>query len=87
MRSVLEEAGWQVADFAVISEPSAGSQADVLRRLRLRALSVFEQFTAEELASGFEELERAVAANPGEPVPAGASTLLTLVRDLTLVRT
>jgi SAM-dependent methyltransferase len=80
VRGVFEDAGWQVADFAVISEPSAGSRADVLGRLRLRALSVFEQFTAEELGSGFEQLERFVAANPDEPVPAGASTLLTLVR-------
>jgi SAM-dependent methyltransferase len=80
VQAVFEAADWHVTDFAKIDEPSAGTRADVLGRLRLQAQSIFEHFTAAELATGFGQLERAVAANPGEPVPAGASTLLTLVR-------
>ena len=80
VRGVFEAAGWQVTDFAVIEEPSAGTQAAVLDQLRLRTFSVFEQLTAAELATGFERLEAAVAADPDKPVPPEPSTLLTLTK-------
>jgi hypothetical protein len=52
----------------------------VLQRLRLRTLSVFAQFTPEELETGFRRLEQAVAADPGAPAPADPATLLALER-------
>jgi ubiquinone/menaquinone biosynthesis C-methylase UbiE len=82
VRGVFETAGWQVTDFAVIQEPSAGTQAAVLERLRLRTFSVFEQLTDAELATGFERLEAAVAADPDKRVPPEPSTLLTLTKPL-----
>jgi ubiquinone/menaquinone biosynthesis C-methylase UbiE len=80
VRGVFEAAGWRVTDFAAIEEPSAGTQAAVLERLRLRTFSIFEQLTAAEVATGFERLEAAVAAHPGQPAPPEASTLLTLTK-------
>jgi ubiquinone/menaquinone biosynthesis C-methylase UbiE len=78
VRGVFGAAGWRVTDFAVIEEPSAGTQAAMLERLRLRTFSVFEQLTPAEMATGFERLEAAVAADPDKPVPPEPSTLLTL---------
>jgi ubiquinone/menaquinone biosynthesis C-methylase UbiE len=75
-----EAAGWQVTDFAVIEEPSAGTRAAVLERLRLRTFSVFAELTAAEAATGLERLEAAVAADPDQPAPPEPSTLLTLTR-------
>jgi ubiquinone/menaquinone biosynthesis C-methylase UbiE len=78
VRATFEAAGWQVMDFAVIEEPSVGTQAEMLQRLQLRTFSVFEQLTEAEAAVGFERLEAAVAADPHRPVPPEPSTLLTL---------
>jgi ubiquinone/menaquinone biosynthesis C-methylase UbiE len=78
--AVFASAGWEVADFASLLEPPAGTRADLLERLRLRPFSIFEHFTAEELAIGFERLELAVAADPGAPAPRYQQTLLTLIR-------
>jgi SAM-dependent methyltransferase len=78
--AVFAGAGWEVADFAVLDEPPAGTRAEVLGRLRLRSWSVFEQLTAEEQAAGFARLEAAVAADPDGPAPRHRQTLLTLVR-------
>jgi ubiquinone/menaquinone biosynthesis C-methylase UbiE len=80
VRGGFEAAGWQVTEFAVIEEPSAGTQAAMFERLRLRTFSVFEQLTAAELAAGFERLEAAVVADPDKPVPPEPSTLLTLTK-------
>ena len=74
------DAGWEVADFAMLREPATGTRAELLEQLRLRPFSIFEHFTAEELAIGFERLERAVAADPGGPAPRYQQTLLTLIR-------
>lgn len=74
------DAGWQVADFARLREPATGTRAELLEQLRLRPFSIFEHFTAAELATGFERLERAVAADPDAPVPSYQQTLLTLIR-------
>jgi ubiquinone/menaquinone biosynthesis C-methylase UbiE len=78
--AVFADAGWEVADFASLREPPAGTRADLLEQLRLRPFSIFEHFTAQELATGFERLESAVAADPGAPVPRYQQTLLTLIR-------
>jgi len=71
-------AGWRVAGFGRVTEPSSGTRAEMLERLRLRTLSTFAHFTADELETGFGRLERAVAADPDAPAPPDPATLLTL---------
>lgn len=73
-------AGWRVASFGTVTEPTAGTRGDMLERLRLRTLSTFAFFTAGELDTGFRRLEEAVAADPDAPVPDDPATLLTLER-------
>lgn len=72
--------GWRVADFRLVTEPSVGTRADMLERLRLRTLSFFAQLTPDEVERGMRALERAVAADPGAPAPALTEPLLTLER-------
>jgi ubiquinone/menaquinone biosynthesis C-methylase UbiE len=74
-------AGWRVASFGRVTEPSSGTRGDVLHRLRLRTLSTFAQLTADELDIGFRRLEQAIAADPGAPAPEDPATLLTLERS------
>jgi ubiquinone/menaquinone biosynthesis C-methylase UbiE len=76
--AVFGRAGWRVADFAKLTEPSAGTRAEKLAQLRLRPYSIFEQLTPEETAVGFERLEAAVAAAPDAQVPRYEVPLLTL---------
>jgi SAM-dependent methyltransferase len=73
-------AGWRVASFGRVTEPSSGTRGDMLQRLRLRTHSSFAQFTPDELETGFRRLEQAIAADPGAPAPADPATLLTLER-------
>jgi ubiquinone/menaquinone biosynthesis C-methylase UbiE len=73
--------GWRVASFGTVTEPSSGTRADMLDRLRLRTLSFFEQLGPEELEAGFRRLERAVAADPDAPAPVFPEPLLTLERS------
>lgn len=73
-------AGWSVLSFGTVTEPSSGSRADMLQRLRLRTLSLFSQLSPEELEVGFARLEQAVAADPHAPAPVFAEPLLTLER-------
>jgi SAM-dependent methyltransferase len=73
-------AGWRVASFGTVIEPSSGTRADMLVRLRLRTLSFFAQLSPDELETGFRRLELAVAADPGAPAPVFAEPLLTLQR-------
>jgi ubiquinone/menaquinone biosynthesis C-methylase UbiE len=73
-------AGWRVASFGLVTEPSYGTRADMLERLRLRTLSFFAQLSPGEQEAGFRRLEQAVADDPGAPVPALAEPLLTLER-------
>jgi len=80
VKAVFARAGWRVADFAEPVEPSAGTRAEALAKLRLRPYSIFERFTPEEIAIGFERLEAAVAADPVAPVPSYPQPLLTLTR-------
>lgn len=73
-------AGWRVRTFGPFTEPSPGTYAEMLERLRLRTHSIFTQFTDEEIATGFERLERAVAADPDAPAPAEPAPLLSFER-------
>jgi ubiquinone/menaquinone biosynthesis C-methylase UbiE len=73
-------AGWRVASFGTITEPSAGTCEDMLERLRLRTHSFCGQLSPEELETGFRSLEQAVAADPGAPAPVFPQPLLTLER-------
>lgn len=70
--------GWRVASFGTVTEPSSGTYADMLERLRLRTLSFFGQLSPDDLEVGFRRLEQAVAADPGAPAPVFAEPLLTL---------
>ena len=71
-------AGWRVASFGTVTEPSSGTRGDMLERLRLRTLSFFAQLSPDELEAGFRRLEQAVAADPGAPAPVFSQPLLTL---------
>jgi ubiquinone/menaquinone biosynthesis C-methylase UbiE len=73
--------GWRVASFGTVTEPSYGTRADMLGRLRLRTLSFFAQLSPDEVETGFRRLEEAVAADPGAPAPVFAEPLLTLERS------
>jgi ubiquinone/menaquinone biosynthesis C-methylase UbiE len=73
-------AGWRVADYRTVTEPSLGTRGEALERLRLRTLSFFAQLTPDELEIGFRRLEAAVAADPDSPAPEFAEPLLTLER-------
>ena len=76
--AMFTSAGWRVAGFGTVTEPSAGTRADMLERLRLRTLSFFAQLTPDELETGFHRLEQAVAVDPDAPAPVFAEPLLTL---------
>src|SRR5690349_4646565 len=78
--AMFTSAGWRVAGFGTVTEPSYGTRGDMLGRLRLRTLSFFAQLTPEELEAGFRRLEHAVAADPGAPAPVFSEPLLTLER-------
>ncbi|MBT2213160.1 class I SAM-dependent methyltransferase [Actinomadura sp. NEAU-AAG7] len=78
--AMFTSAGWRVADFSTVTEPSSGTRGDMLERLRLRTGSFFAQLSPDEQAVGFRRLEQAVAADPGAPVPVSAEPLLTLER-------
>jgi ubiquinone/menaquinone biosynthesis C-methylase UbiE len=73
-------AGWRAAGFGRVTEPSSGTRADLLPRLRLGTLSTFAHLTPDELETGFRRLEQAIAADPGAPAPPDSATLLTLER-------
>src|SRR5205814_6770307 len=73
-------AGWRVASFGTVTEPSPGTRGDMLERLRLRTHSTSADFTPDELETGFRRLEQVIAADPGAPAPADHATLLTLER-------
>jgi hypothetical protein len=49
-------AGWRVASFGTVTEPSSGTRGDMLERLRLGTHSVFAHFTPDELEAGFGHL-------------------------------
>jgi hypothetical protein len=74
-------AGWRVASFGTVTEPSPGTRGDMLNRLRLRTQSFFAHLSPDELEVGFRRLEQAVAAHPGAPAPVLYEPLLTLERS------
>ncbi|HET7017022.1 MAG TPA: class I SAM-dependent methyltransferase [Streptosporangiaceae bacterium] len=76
-------AGWRVASFGTVIQPSSGTRADMLEKLRLRTFSFCAQLTSDELEAGFRRLEKAVAADPGAPAPEFSEALLTLKRPMT----
>jgi SAM-dependent methyltransferase len=78
--AMFTSAGWRVASFDMVTEPSYGTRADMLGRLRLRTLSFFSQLSPDEVETGFRRLEAAVAADPGAPAPVFSEPLLTLER-------
>ena len=67
-----------MASFTTVTEPSYGTRAEMLQRLRLRTLSFFAQLSPEEIETGFGRLEQAVAGDPDAPVPPLTEPLLTL---------
>jgi ubiquinone/menaquinone biosynthesis C-methylase UbiE len=73
-------AGWRVASFGRVVEPSSGTRGATLERLRLRALSTLAHLTPDELETGFSRLEHAVGADPDAPAPPDPATMLTLER-------
>jgi ubiquinone/menaquinone biosynthesis C-methylase UbiE len=74
-------AGWRVADFGTVVEPSPGTRAELLERLRLRTHSMFTFFTPDEIEAGFRNLEAAVDADPGAAAPGLRAPVLTLERS------
>lgn len=81
--AMFTSAGWRVTSFGTVTEPSYGTYAEMLDRLRLRTLSFFAQLDPDELDTGFRRLEQAVAADPGAPAPVFSESLLTLERPTT----
>ncbi|TDC60631.1 class I SAM-dependent methyltransferase [Micromonospora sp. KC207] len=73
-------AGWRVTGFGTVTQPSDGTRADMLERLRLRALSFFAQLDPDEVEAGLHSIEEAVATNPDAPSPPLSEPLLTLER-------
>lgn len=78
--ALFTSAGWRVTSFGTVTEPTSGTRAQMLERLRLRTLSFFAQLTPDELDAGFRRLEASVAADPDAPAPVFAEPLLTLER-------
>lgn len=78
--AMFTSAGWRVANFGRVTEPSFGTRGDMLERLRLRALSFFAHLSPDEVEIGFGRLEQAVAEDPDAPAPAFSEPLLTLER-------
>ena len=78
--AMFTSAGWRVTSFGTVTEPSAGTRADLLERLRLGTLSLFAQLSPDEQETGLRSLEQAVAMDPEAPAPVFAEPLLTLER-------
>jgi ubiquinone/menaquinone biosynthesis C-methylase UbiE len=78
--AMFTSAGWRVASFGWVTEPSYGTRGDMLERLRLRTFSFFAQLTPDEQDAGLRRLEQIVAADPGAPAPLFSEALLTLER-------
>jgi hypothetical protein len=76
--ALFTSSGWRVTSFTTVTEPSSGTRAEMLTRLRLRTLSFFAQLEQQQLDDGFRRLEHAVAADPDAPAPVYSEPLLTL---------
>ncbi|MFC8847302.1 MULTISPECIES: class I SAM-dependent methyltransferase [unclassified Micromonospora] len=73
-------AEWRVTGFGTVTQPSDGTRAEMLERLRLRALSFFAQLDPDEAEAGLRSIEETVAADPDAPSPPLSEPLLTLER-------
>jgi SAM-dependent methyltransferase len=73
-------AGWRVASFGTVTQPSSGTRGDMLKQLSLRTFSFCGQLTPDELDVGFRRLEQVVAEDPDAPAPVFTEALLTLER-------
>jgi ubiquinone/menaquinone biosynthesis C-methylase UbiE len=78
--AMFTSAGWRVASFGMVTEPSSGTRRDMLERLRLRSHSFFAHLTPEEQEIGFRRLEQVVAGSCDAPSPVFPEALLTLER-------
>jgi ubiquinone/menaquinone biosynthesis C-methylase UbiE len=78
--ALFTSAGWRVVSFNLVTQPSSGTRADMLERLRLRTFSFFAQLTADEVEAGLGRIEQVVAADPDAPAPEFSEALLTLER-------
>jgi ubiquinone/menaquinone biosynthesis C-methylase UbiE len=78
--AMFTSAGWRVASFCIVTEPSSATRGEMLQRLQLRTLSFFAQLSPDELEAGFRDLEQAVAADLDAPAPALSEPLLTFER-------
>jgi len=81
--AMVTAAGWRVVSFDLVTEPSPGTRADMLERLRLRTFSFFARLSPDEQDEGLRRIEQAVAADPGAPSPPFAEPLLTFERVTT----
>ena len=61
-----------------VAEPSLGTRADRLDRLRTRTLSVLHRLPDQDFLAGIASLEAEVALEPDSPAPADDVTLLVL---------
>jgi ubiquinone/menaquinone biosynthesis C-methylase UbiE len=71
---------WRVVRFGWVTEPSSGTLAESLDRLRLRSLSFFGQLDPEEIEVGMRSVEDFVEARPDVAAPTFAEPLLALER-------
>jgi ubiquinone/menaquinone biosynthesis C-methylase UbiE len=78
--AMFTSAGWRVASFGTVAQPSTGSLGDMLEQLRLRTFSFCAQLTDDELETGFRQLEQFVAEDPQAPAPGLTEALLTIER-------
>ena len=62
-------AGWRVASFGTVTEPSCGTRRDMLERLQLRTLSTFAYLTPGELDAGFRRQNRPSPPIRARPCP------------------
>jgi ubiquinone/menaquinone biosynthesis C-methylase UbiE len=66
-RALFESGGFTTVGLVQPQIPFEGDLAEAVARLKLRAVSVFEHMTEEELQAGFEALDAALAAGTLEP--------------------
>jgi SAM-dependent methyltransferase len=76
---VFAEAGLEPAPgLTWVGEPSLGSKAERLERLRTRTLSVLHRMSDEDVATGLASLAREVLDEPDAPAPGEPVSLLVL---------
>jgi hypothetical protein len=61
-----------------VDEPSPGTKAEQLDKLRTRTLSVLHRMSDEDFAAGIASLEAEVAREPGQLAPGQPVTMLVM---------